>query len=107
MHAKDSLRVNPHQAGYGTMFATITTISGGKVTRLYTTPTHLDEKSLNGWVKDFKRALRDVRCIWCGDPAEYVTEVDDLDIYGFCSEEDYTAALAESEAMSLTDDGGI
>lgn len=102
MHDKELIRVHIHPSGPDAWFATITTITNGNVTRLYTTPTHLDIKSLKGWIRDFNDALKNSMCAWCGEPAYYITEIDDLQIFGFCSEADYTAALKEAEDMERT-----
>lgn len=94
MFAKENVVVHREEA-QGFHYAEI--VSGFQL--LYRTQLHADRQSLAGWVSDFQDALSDARCLWCGDPVEFVTEIVDLDVYGFCSERDYTEALRESEDM--------
>lgn len=102
MYTKDLIRVHTHtdRDGY---YATVT--YGGD--RVYVSGLFLDDDSMAGWLKDFRAALRDVRCTWCAEPASFVTEIDGLDIFGFCSTDCQADALNEAAAMSLTDDGGF
>lgn len=96
MHDRNTLRVHAHHIDFGYV-AIISTVADGNIRRLYQTPVHLDEKSLVGWVKDFKRELKNARCLWCGDPLQYVTEIDDLDVWGFCSTDCQTEAMREAK----------
>lgn len=98
MHDKEKVVVHRNTAS-GFHYADVNC----ELRTLYTTPLHADRASLAGWVADFQDALRDARCIWCGDPALLIGEVEDLDVYGWCSEACYTEALRESEDMARSD----
>ena len=98
MFTIELVRVHKHNEQGIVHFATVTHV----LTRLYTTPNHLSEKSLDGWIRDFRRNLRNTMCLWCGDPAQYVEQIDDLEIFGFCSENCYTLALLENHDEEMT-----
>lgn len=57
---------------------------------------YLDKDSAKGAAQDIKDALKDSMCLWCGEPLNYVTEIDGLDIFGFCGTDCQAEALKEA-----------
>ena len=100
MFDKDLVRTHIHDGEYGTAFVTIT-VSGRRV--WISDQLHLTRKMAEGWVKDFKRALKDNRCVWDNIVTDRIDHFGDLDrdlsdILGFCSDDCYDEAMKEAEA---------